>query len=80
MATREIVLCDTDVFIEFYKGNSRVISNLKSISEENIAISIITVGELLFGAFNKKELAQLIKDFQKLFIIHLDNDIGNEFI
>lgn len=59
-------LCDTNILVEFYKENPKVISNLRSIGESNIAISIVTSGELLFGAFNKRELNQSSRDIDKL--------------
>ncbi len=55
MVTDKIVLCDTDVIIEFYKNNANVISQLRAIGQENILISTITAGELIYGALNKKE-------------------------
>ncbi len=74
-----MILCDTDVIIEFYKGNRQVIQNLRAIGEENIAISIVTSGELLFGALNKRELNQISKDIEKLNLIHINQEIGNCF-
>lgn len=59
-------LCDTNILVEFYKENPKVISNLRSIGESNVAISIVTSGELLFGAFNKRELNQSSRDIDKL--------------
>jgi tRNA(fMet)-specific endonuclease VapC len=74
-----MILCDTDVIIEFYKENPQVIRNLRSIGEPNIAISIITSGELLYGALNKRELNQISKDIGKLNLIHIDKEIGDCF-
>ena len=48
-----LVVCDTNIFIEFYKGNKEIIANLHKIGIENIALSSVTAGELLFGAFDK---------------------------
>ena len=74
-----MILCDTDVIIEFYKENPQVIRNLRSIGEPNIAISIITSGELLYGAINKRELNQISKDIGKLNLIHINKEIGDCF-
>ncbi len=54
MEQGKIVLCDTDVMIEFYRGNPGIVTELKKIGQENIAISYITARELIFGAFNKE--------------------------
>jgi len=73
-------LCDTNILIEFYKENPKVISNLRSIGESNIAISIVTSGELLFGAFNKRELNQISRDIDKLNLLYISQPIWNRFI
>ena len=53
---KRLVICDTNIFIEFYKGNSEIIENLHKIGAKNIALSSVTAGELIFGAFNSVEL------------------------
>ena len=75
-----MILCDTNIIIDFYKGDPTIVSNLKSIGQENIAVSIITVGELLFGVLNKKELNQIRSDLDQLKVIHLNEAIGEMFI
>ena len=52
-----MVLCDTDVIIEFFKGNVSTKNILENdILPENIALSIITLMELYFGAKSKIEI------------------------
>jgi len=46
MEQEKIILCDTDVIIEFYKNNPKIIPVLKNIGQSNIAINTITAGEL----------------------------------
>ena len=60
MAESKIILCDTDILVEFYRMNQGIIRNLKEIRQNNIAVSIITVGELIQSARNKKELNQTL--------------------
>jgi tRNA(fMet)-specific endonuclease VapC len=79
MEKKSLVLCDTNIIIEFYKENPRVLKNLHRIGQQNIAISIITAGELLFGALNKKELSRIKSDLEYLHIIQLTPEIGNCF-
>jgi tRNA(fMet)-specific endonuclease VapC len=79
MEKKSLVLCDTNIIIEFYKENLGVIMNLQRIGQPNIAISIITAGELLYGALNKKELSRIKSDLEHLHIIHLSPEIGNCF-
>lgn len=74
-----MILCDTDIIIELYRNNEQIITELKKIGEENIAISVITVGELFFGAFNKSELKQIEKDIKCLDLKFVDEEISKVF-
>jgi len=51
-----MVLCDTNIFIEIYKGNDLIIDVLRKLGQDNVAISDVSCAELLYGARNKKEL------------------------
>jgi len=75
-----MILCDTDVIIEFYKNNPAIISDLKKIGQEKIAISTITAGELIYGALNKKELNRIKKDIDNLNVIDIDKNICEVFL
>lgn len=79
MEKKSLVLCDTNIIIEFYKENPVVIKNLRSIGQQHIAVSIVTAGELLYGALNKKELSRIKNDLEHLHIIHLTPEIGECF-
>lgn len=80
MAKETLVLCDTNIIIEFYKENSSVLGELRLIGQENIAVSIVTAGELLYGALNKKELRQINRDLAHLHLFHLDPAIDECFM
>ncbi|MBX2916219.1 MAG: type II toxin-antitoxin system VapC family toxin [Cyclobacteriaceae bacterium] len=80
MENKSLILCDTDILIEFYKGNKKIVQNLEAIGQHNISLSIITAGELLYGAFNKRELNQIKKDIEALHLIDLDDKIGRVFL
>lgn len=77
---KRLVICDTNIFIEFYKGNSEIIENLHKIGNNNIALSSVTAGELIFGAFNKTELRNIQKDINELKVLHLNKKISENFI
>ncbi len=76
MEHQSLVLCDTDIIIELYKNNTSIIAALHKIGQENIAISLITAGELLFGAINKRELNRISKDIANLHTLPLNEAIG----
>jgi len=75
-----LILCDTNILIEFYKKNVTIIEELEKIGTQNIAISPITAGELLFGALNKKEVQVIKRDTEHLILLHINEIISKKFI
>lgn len=71
-----MILCDTNILIEIYKGNADIVENIKHIGQENVAISHITCAELLYGARNKVELKAIRKDINKLSVIPIEPEIS----
>jgi predicted nucleic acid-binding protein len=67
-----MILCDTNVLIEFYKDNDWVIVALREIGLSDIAVSTITVGELYFGARDRRELRKIKKHLASLRQIPID--------
>ncbi|MFB0907521.1 MAG: putative nucleic acid-binding protein [Spirosomataceae bacterium] len=61
----EIIICDTNIFIEVYRGNSQISLKLSEIGYENIAVSDVTRAELLYGARNRNELSAITKDLNQ---------------
>ncbi len=80
MAKEKIVLCDTNILIEFSKGNQPIIDELKEIGESAIAISSVTAGEFIYGALNKSELAKISKALATIQIIHVSEAISRHAI
>ena len=77
MAEKNImILCDTNIIIEVLKGNKKTIKIIEDMGLENIAISSVTVMELYFGSFNKRELNKIKKHLNALNIVHFNNDIS----
>ena len=54
-----MILCDTNILIEFYKGKPNIVSELRTIGQQQLAVSTITQAELYFGAINKEELEKI---------------------
>lgn len=50
------ILCDTDVIIEYLKGNETIKKIFDKLEKANITLSAITLMELCYGALNKREL------------------------
>ncbi|MBW4671658.1 MAG: type II toxin-antitoxin system VapC family toxin [Cyanomargarita calcarea GSE-NOS-MK-12-04C] len=75
-----MILCDTNILIEFYKNNSRVIYELRRIGLNQLAVSVITQAELYYGAINKIELNKIKKHLALLHIFSFDVMISTQFI
>lgn len=75
-----MILCDTNILIEFYKGNSRVVEEMQKIGLPNLAVSVITAGELYFGARDKREMEKIRKHLSLMRQIPLDSDISDRFL
>jgi predicted nucleic acid-binding protein len=75
-----MILCDTNILIEFYKGNSKIIDELHEIGLPDLAISVVTTGELFYGARDKLELLKMQKHLALLKQIPLDEQISNRFL
>ena len=80
MEEKSLVLCDTNIIIDFYKEHPDTLKQLQAIGQNYIAISIVTAGELLFGAFNKEEYQQIRQDIAHLHLLHLDLAIDECFM
>jgi len=75
-----MILCDTDVIIEYMKGNEVVKKEIVEIGINNIAVSSVSLMELFYGALNKRELNQIKKALNNFNIIHVDTGISNKAV
>lgn len=57
-----------------------IISQLRSIGVENLAISVITEAELYYGALNKQELNRISNHLKHLHILPVSEAISRQFI
>lgn len=75
-----MILCDTNILIEFYRGNPAILDVLHEVGVQDLAISVITAGELFFGAQDKRELRKIQRHLALLNQIALDADISTRFV
>ncbi len=71
-----MILCDTNILIEFYRGRADVIETLSAVGVSGLAVSVITVGELYFGARDKRELKTLRENLSLLKQLPIDKEIS----
>lgn len=75
-----MILCDTNILIEFYKGNSQIVQELRKIGSTNIVVSVVTQAELYYGALDKAELRQITKHLENVQIYSFDTTISAQFV
>jgi len=75
-----MILCDTNILIEFYKNNVEITEELRRIGPNCLAISPITQAELYFGALNKVELQRIKRHLALLSSFPLDIPISTRFL
>ena len=69
-----MILCDTNILIEFYRDNADVVSTMRGIGLPELAVSVITVGELYFGARDRRELLKIKRHLASLQQIPMDEE------
>lgn len=69
---KELILCDTNIFISWFRGNQETVTRLEQIGLEHILIPSVSLMELLQGTRNKIETIQLKKKLKAYNIIHFN--------
>ncbi|MCB9009855.1 MAG: type II toxin-antitoxin system VapC family toxin [Ardenticatenaceae bacterium] len=75
-----MILCDTNILIEFYKNNPQIGQIFRAVGKNDLAISVITEAELYFGALNKAELQMIKQHLSSLHRFGLDTAVSNQFL
>jgi predicted nucleic acid-binding protein len=71
-----LVLCDTNVFINFLNGNEETINIFRKLEDKRILIPSVTVMELYQGMSNKTELNKMKKNIKNYSILHFNTDVS----
>jgi predicted nucleic acid-binding protein len=66
-----MTLCDTNIFIELFRENKLIRSELEKIGLGNIVLSDVVKAELLVGARNKLELNSIRRYLNTLPTLHI---------
>ncbi len=75
-----MILCDTNILIEFYKNNAQISQIFRAVGKDDLAISVVTEAELYFGALNKAELQMIKQHLSSLHRFALDTAVSNRFL
>ncbi len=72
-----MILLDTNIIIELLKGNAETLQRITEFKNSKLAISAVTLMELYFGAFNKRELLRIKKAINHISVIQINQDISS---
>jgi tRNA(fMet)-specific endonuclease VapC len=76
-------LLDTNICVHFLNRNPVVFEKLQQVSDEDIGVSIISIAELKFGAYNSKKIKnnlEKIKSFTNIVqTIRINDDVADKF-
>jgi hypothetical protein len=72
----KLVMCDTNIFIHWFRNDAQTIEKLMAIGVENIVISAITKMELLLGTENKQELAAMKRKISSYPVIPITDAVS----
>jgi predicted nucleic acid-binding protein len=75
-----MVLCDTNILINYFNGNVETSEKLEQIGFENVLLSSVTVMELIQGMTTKLELNQMKKILKYYDVLHFDQEISEKAI
>jgi len=71
-----MIILDTNIIIDLFKGDKKTLELLENIKNEDLAVSIITAMELYYGAINKRELGKIKKFLKTLDVLAINEDIS----
>ena len=69
-----MILIDTNIFIEIYRGNIAIANIVDNIPE--IAVCDVVRAELYYGARNKQDLQEIITDLEEFSVFPLTQQIS----
>jgi len=71
-----MIICDTNIFIEIFRKNVFIRSELEKIGYDNILVSDVVRAELFFGAFDKVDLQKIAKCLENFSVLSIQHKIS----
>jgi len=76
MEEKGLIICDSDVIIEFFdRANKSIENRLVEMGRENLCISSVTYSEIIFGSIDKDHLTTLSKGLEKFIVVDIDQRV-----
>ena len=74
-----MILCDTNILINYFKGDTALMNELDNIGFSRLAISAVTAAEMYFG-MHKGEIRKTKELINKFSIFDIDKNISKGFV
>jgi predicted nucleic acid-binding protein len=71
-----MTICDTNIFIEYFRKNFSIRLELEKIGYENIIVSDVVKAELFFGARDKTDLQNITKCLDIFAVLTIQPEIS----
>lgn len=78
MAKNEVVLCDTNIFINLFRGHPKARVVFAKIGAPNIALSIVTYAEVIYGT-KKTDVSRVKQFLERYSVIDIDVMVSQAF-
>ena len=75
-----MIICDTNILIELFKNNATIKGELQKVGLSELAVSVITIAELYFGARDKAELQKIQSRLGMLKQLEIDVEASAIFL
>lgn len=79
MGKKKIILCDTDIFIDFFHGEEKIVKELDYLTFERLALTSVSVAEIYFG-MRKREAEKTRDLIGKFGTYHIDKESSKKFL
>ena len=74
---------DTDTCIYWLNGEGKIRRNVEQVGPDNLRLTIITLAELRYGAYNSQNVSENLKNIDnflgKVRVLPLDHDAADRF-
>jgi len=74
---------DTDICIFWLKGKEKIRRKIEEVRPDNLRVTIITLAELRYGAYNSKRVKENLKNInnflRKVRVLPLDQNAADKF-
>ena len=77
--TSKLIICDSNVFFDYFKGVPETVSQIRAIGKGNLYLATVTVGEIYYG-MDKSDRRRTVEEINKLGLLVMDKAASLMFV